>query len=175
MKHYVAPLAGLLACDRKLLLHPVLRAFGGQAALNNGPACERCCSTRHPLLAPSHASHHHPFISQFNLFHDAKLLQFSLLCAAQLALRAFGFPVCKADVAALLQQATPDSDERVDFDRFRAALAAKLTNQPADEPARRAFRLMDGSGRVCHDAGCCRLWRFACSAPPRGDVRGERC
>lgn len=72
------------------------------------------------------------------------------------ALRAMGFPVKKADVAALLRDAGYDSPDpscntpRIDAASFRELVGAQLASRPPGSEVARAFALFDltGSGRV---------------------------
>jgi centrin-3 len=62
----------------------------------------------------------------------------------QVALRALDFPVRKADVVALLSQATGQEQvEQVSYDIFESIVANKICNRQPIDKYKRAFRLLD--------------------------------
>lgn len=65
----------------------------------------------------------------------------------KLALRAFGFPVKKADVRSLLRDLGLDADAPLSRAEFLEAAASKLLERTPQEDAARAFALFDVAGR----------------------------
>lgn len=68
----------------------------------------------------------------------------------QVALRALGFPVKKADVADLLLRLGEDGRAQLDYDAFRKVVSHKLQERSVLDELKRAFQLFDvlGTGKI---------------------------
>ncbi len=68
----------------------------------------------------------------------------------QVALRALGFPVKKADVRDLTDSLGQDPEQSISYDLFHKALSIKMTERTHEQEVHRAFQLFDlhGNGKI---------------------------